>query len=187
VGIALAGQRLLGERLGRAQAVAMLLSLAGVIFVVLHGDPGSLLSVRFVVGDLWILAATISWIGYSVLQQYFRTRLSPTERLCSMAAGGLVVMLPFVAWELAAMTAPLDAKAWQLIVLAALLPGLLSYLTYDFLQRELGVARAGLVIYLAPIYAAGLAWWLLGEVPQWYHAVGAMLILPSIHIATRRA
>ena len=187
VGIAIAGQRLLGERLGGAQRAAMLLSLAGVLYVVLRGDPASLLSVRFVVGDLWVLAATLSWIGYSVLQQYWKTRLSPTERLCSMAAGGLVVMLPFVAWELATLAAPLDARAWQLIVLAALLPGLLSYLCYDFLQRELGVARAGLVIYLAPIYAAGLAWLLLGEAPQAYHGIGALLILPSIHFATRRA
>lgn len=187
VGIALAGQRLLGERFGGAQRLAMLLSLAGVVFVVLHGEPASLLAVRFVAGDLWILAATLSWVGYSVLQQYWKTKLSATERLCSMAAGGLLLMLPFVAWELATMARPLDAAAWQLIVLAALLPGLLSYLCYDFLQRELGVARAGLVLYLAPIYAAALAWWLLGEPPQWYHGVGALLILPSIHIATRRA
>ncbi|HNU11649.1 MAG TPA: DMT family transporter [Rubrivivax sp.] len=186
VGIAIAGQRLLGERLGPAQRIAMPLALAGVLFVVLRGDPASLLSVRFVAGDLWVLAAMLSWVGYSVLQQYFRTQLTPTERLCSMAAGGLVVMLPFVIRELAALAEPLDARAWQLIVLAALLPGLLSYLCYDFLQRELGVALAGLVIYLAPIYAAGLAWLLLGEAPQWYHGIGALLILPSIHIATRR-
>ena len=30
------------------------------------------------------------------------------------------------------------------------------------------------------------AWVVLGEVPGWYHAVGAALILPSIWLATRR-
>ena len=29
------------------------------------------------------------------------------------------------------------------------------------------------------------AWALLGEPPQWFHAVGAALILPSIWVATR--
>jgi drug/metabolite transporter (DMT)-like permease len=51
--------------------------------------------------------------------------------------------------------------------------------------RELGVARAGLVMYLAPVYAALSAWLLLGETPRWYHAAGAALILPSIYLATR--
>lgn len=187
VGIAIGGQRLLGERLGPAQRIALAASLLGVVFVVLHGNLRALLAVRFVAGDLWVVAATLSWIGYSLLQQYWPTRLTPPERLCAMAAGGLVLLLPFAAWELATLAAPLDARAWQLIVLAALLPGLLSYLSYDFLQRELGVARAGLVLYLAPIYAAGLAWWLLGEAPHWYHGAGALLILPSIFFATRRS
>jgi drug/metabolite transporter (DMT)-like permease len=186
VGIALGGARLLGERLTTAQRIAMPAALAGVLFVVARGDPASLLAVRFTAGDLWIVAATLSWIAYSLLLQHWKSRLSATERLCCMAAGGLVVMAPFAAWELATLERPLDARAAQLIALAALLPGLVSYLVYGFLQRELGVARAGLVLYLAPVYGAGLAWWLLGEPPQWYHGVGALLILPSIHFATRR-
>lgn len=186
VGIALGGARLLGERLTPAQRIAMPLALAGVLFVVARGDPASLLAVQFTAGDLWIVGATLSWIVYSLLLQHWTTRLSATERLCAMAAGGLVVMLPFAAWELATLTRPLDARAAQLIVLAGLLPGLVSYLAYAFLQRELGVARAGLVLYLAPVYGAGLAWWILGEPPRWYHGVGALLILPSIHFATRR-
>ena len=41
-------------------------------------------------------------------------------------------------------------------------------------------------LYLAPVYGALGAWWVLGEVPGWYHAAGAALILPSIWLATRR-
>ena len=42
------------------------------------------------------------------------------------------------------------------------------------------------LMYLSPVYAAFGAWVLLGEMPGWYHAVGAALILPSIWLATRR-
>ena len=52
-------------------------------------------------------------------------------------------------------------------------------------QRELGAARTGLILYLGPIYAALTAWMLLGEQPQWYHGLGAALILPGIWLATR--
>jgi drug/metabolite transporter (DMT)-like permease len=43
------------------------------------------------------------------------------------------------------------------------------------------------MMYLAPLYAALGGWTVLGEPPRWYHAVGAVLILPSIWLATRRA
>jgi drug/metabolite transporter (DMT)-like permease len=51
--------------------------------------------------------------------------------------------------------------------------------------RELGAGKTALVLYLGPVYAAFTAWALLGEPPQWFHAVGAALILPSIWVATR--
>ena len=69
----------------------------------------------------------------------------------------------------------------------AAVPGALSYSAYSFVQRELGAARTGLMLYLSPLYAAMLAWWLLGEAPRSHHAIGAALILPSIWLATRRA
>ena len=80
---------------------------------------------------------------------------------------------------------PFGAHALLLVALAGLLPGFLSYQAYAVLLRELGATRAGLVMYLSPLYAAGMAWWVLGEVPQGYHFVGALLILPSIFLATR--
>jgi drug/metabolite transporter (DMT)-like permease len=73
----------------------------------------------------------------------------------------------------------LCGQAAQLIVLAALMPGLLAYPAYSFVQEELGVARTGVVLYLSPGYAAAAAWALFGEVPGWFHAVGAALTLPA--------
>jgi drug/metabolite transporter (DMT)-like permease len=71
-------------------------------------------------------------------------------------------------------------------VLAGLLPGFFSYQAYGYMLRELGASRSSLVMYLAPVYAAFTSWALLGEAPRWYHAVGALLILPAIWLATRK-
>ena len=81
---------------------------------------------------------------------------------------------------------PFSGLALLLIVLAAVLPGVLSYTAYSFLQRELGASSTALLLYLAPVYGALGAWLVLGERPGWYHAAGAALILPSIWLATRR-
>jgi len=184
--IALAGALLLHERVTLRQRVGMGLALCGVLFVIAKGDASNLLAVRFTVGDGWVLAAAASWVAYTVLLQRWPSALGSTPRLAAIIVGGLLVLLPFTLHEAWVNPGPpLGLKAVGLIVLAALLPSFFSYQAYSFMLRELGVARAGLVMYLSPIYAALAAWALLGEAPRWYHAVGAALILPSIYLATR--
>ncbi len=188
VAIALAGARLLGERVSAAQRVGMALALTGVLYVIARGEPARLAQVRFSVGDGWILAAAVSWVAYTVLLQRWPSALAPGPRLAAITAGGLVVLLPLTLAEaLVAPGPPLGWRAVGLIVAAALLPGFFSYQAYGYMLRELGTTRSALVMYLAPVYAAGIAWALLGEPPQPYHAVGAALILPSIWLASRKA
>ncbi len=188
IAIVAAGTRMLGERMSRAQVAGVALALIGVLWVIAKGRPADLLAVRFSVGDAWIVAAAIAWAAYSVLLKRWPSALGPGERLAAITAGGLVVLLPFTLLE-AALVAP-PAWSWRaalLVLLAALLPGVLSYGAYSYMQRELGAARTALVMYLSPVYAAFGAWLVLGEAPGWHHAVGAALILPSIALATRTA
>jgi drug/metabolite transporter (DMT)-like permease len=187
VAIAFASTRLLRERVSAWQRVGMALALGGVIYVIARGDPARLLGVRFTVGDLWILAAAVSWVAYTVLLQRWPSALGPTPRLAAITCGGVLVLVPFTAFEAVhAATPALGAKALMLIVLAGLLPGFFSYQAYAYLLRELGAARSSLVMYLAPVYAAFTAWVVLGEAPRGYHAVGAAMILPAVWLATRK-
>jgi drug/metabolite transporter (DMT)-like permease len=186
VGIAVVGRWLLHERTSRRQQAAMALACVGVLFVIARGDLASLLRARFTAGDLWIVAAALAWIAYSVLLQRWPSALGPRERLACISAGGLLVLLPFTLLEAALVPAlPWSWQALGLVVAAGVLPGFLSYQAYSLMLRELGPTRSGVVMYLGPVYAAFIAWWLLGEAPQWYHAVGALLILPSIQLASR--
>ena len=98
------------------------------------------------------------------------------------------MLLPFTLVEWAwTETPPLGWEAAGLVLAAAVLPGVLSYGAYSYLQRVIGAARTALIMYLSPVYGAVIAWALLGEVPGWHHALGAALILPSIWLATRPA
>jgi drug/metabolite transporter (DMT)-like permease len=187
VAIALAGAKLLHERVSAWQRAGMVLALCGVVFVVAKGDLGNLRAVHFGAGDGWILAAAASWVAYTVLLQRWPSALAPTPRLAAITFGGLLVLLPFTALEFVLDPGPaFSAKALWLIVLAGLLPGFFSYQAYGYMLRELGAARSSLVMYLSPVYAAITAWLLLGEAPQPYHALGAALILPAIWLATRK-
>lgn len=179
IGIAVGGAWLLRERLVGRQVFAMGSALLGVLVVVSRGDLAVAARLHFAVGDLWIVGATASWIAYSLLLRQWKTELAAVDRLCASAFGGLLILAPFAAFEWWS-GGPIAPQAYAWIVVAGLLPGLASYLAYSFMQAELGVARAALVMYLAPIYAALLAWLLLHEQPQWFHLLGAALIAPGI-------
>ncbi len=187
VSIAVLSAHLLHERMTRSQQAGIVFALLGVVFVIAKGDLGNLRDVRFTAGDGWILAAAAAWTAYSVLLRHWPSTLGPLERLVATIGGGVVVLVPFavIEWWVWPQPAP-GVQALGLVVLAAVVPGIASYGAYSFLQREIGAARTALMLYLSPIYAALAGWLVLGEVPQWYHALGAALILPSIWFATRR-
>lgn len=184
--IAAASAWALREAISRWQWLGMALALAGLLFIITKGDPARLLAVEFVAGDLWITACAVAWTAYSVLLKRWPSALPPLVRLVTIIFGGLVVLLPGAVLEaLLVPTPPWSWAATGLVAVAALLPGVLSYGAHSLLQRELGASRTAMMLYLAPVYGAALAWLLLGEVPGWYHVVGAATILPSIWMASR--
>ena len=137
------------------------------------GFPGFLAYVvtpaEVIAGVLLVLGLQTRWVALATLPILIGAASVHT-------GNGWVFSAPNGGWEYPVL----------LIVLAALLPGFFSYQAYAYMLRELGTARSSLVMYLAPVYAAGTAWLVLGEPPRAYHAVGAALILPSIWLAARR-
>jgi drug/metabolite transporter (DMT)-like permease len=175
------------EHLSPLQYSGIALCLLGVIFVIFKGQLNELANVVLTVGDGWIVIAASSWVVYSLLLRKRKTVLDPFARLTCITAGGLVVLLPFLLIETTTLGAPpLNIQTATLIGLVALLPGFGAYQAYSFMQKELGTARASLVLYLGPPYAAAVAWIFLGEVPQWYHYTGALLVLGGMFLASRK-
>lgn len=183
--IAAASARWFGDRLGRRQVAGLVVALTGVLLILLQGDPTALLDLRFTPGDLWAVAAASAWTVYSILLQARPTVLDPFARLTTIVLGGIVVLVPFTVVEAIVLGPPrLSLDTVLLIVAAALLPGFGAYQAYSYMQKVLGPARTGLVLYLGPPYAAAVTWLALGEQPDWYHWVGTALLLPGIWLAT---
>jgi drug/metabolite transporter (DMT)-like permease len=138
-------------------------------------------------GDLWVAVATLCWTAYSLLLRAWPSAFGALARLTLIACGGVLVLIPFTVWEaLYWLPSILSWKSAGLVLAAAVLPGAAAYGAYSFMQRVLGAARVAMVLYLAPLYSAAIGWAVLGERIEWFHAVGALLILPGIWLSTRR-
>jgi drug/metabolite transporter (DMT)-like permease len=187
--IVLGAALFLHEHLRKSQWLGVVLALVGLVHVVIRGDWPHILQTEFVAGDLWILACAIAWAVYSVLLKKWPSPFSPLARLVLIASAGALFMLPLTVLE-AASNLPLTQTIWgwqtlALITAAAVFPGAGAYLAYSTLQKQIGAARTALVLYLGPLYAAALAWFVLGEPLHVYHAVGALIILPGIFLASQ--
>ena len=176
----------LDERMRSSQVLGVLLALTGVLHVIVKGQWSALGQVQFVVGDLWILAAMVSWALYALLQKLWPSSISSTARLAATCWGAMPVLLAGTAWEMAQPgTPPLGAYAWGLGITAALVPGLGAYWIYGWAQKMLGASRVAVTLYLGPLYGALLAWLVLGESLGWHHLLAAVLILPGVYLVSR--
>lgn len=187
VAIAVANSGASGGRFLPRHWLGMALALLGVLFVISKGHLGSLSTTRLVVGDAWVMGAATAWVAYTLLMQRWPSALDTSTRLCAVTLAGVLILLPCTALEAwHAGHVLLTQRGLLLAVVAGVIPGFVAYKAYALLIQKLGPAQAGLVMYLSPVYAAAIAWVLLGEAPSWFHFAGAALILPSIYLVTSR-
>ena len=177
-----------GEKLSYWQMLGMVMGLCGVVIILTKADFSRLATLRFNKGDLWIVLATTSFAIYSLGLKYSPTSLTQLQRFGAMSLGGALWHLPFVIGEIA-IRGPWPELTWAIggaIFTLVFSASLGAYLSYSFIVSRLGATIAGATLYLAPIYAAGLAILLLGERLEVYHLLGGALILPGLWLVSQR-
>jgi drug/metabolite transporter (DMT)-like permease len=184
--IVLASFLLFGERVRRAQAAGIAVSLAGALTLVAHGDPAVLAGFAFNPGDLWMLGACVSYALYTALLRR-RPAVNPFSFVVATFVIGAVLLLPlYLAESLSGRPMPLSAPALLAVGYVALFASVLAYLAYNRAVALVGANTAGLAMHLVPVFGTLLAILLLGEVPRAYHAIGIGLIAAGIWLAQRR-
>ena len=176
----------LDERMRPRQMFGVALALVGVVHVVVKGNWVALTQMQWSMGDVLIMAATLSWAAYALLQKKWVCTLSSTARLACICAGGVITLLPFALWESLQPQAPQWTWYATILLLAvALVPGIGAYWIYAWAQKTLGASRTSMTLYLGPLWGALVSWGLLGESLGWHHAVGSLLILPGVALVVQ--
>ena len=176
--------------LSRRQAGGMLLAILGVFVVLSKGELGSLASLHFGGGDLWVLLAACGWSLYTVCGK--RMPLPPlpgTVKLAALCGGGALVLAPFAALEAVGGAVPNfgDGRLYLALGFLAIVPSLGAYFCFDRLVMLAGPSRASMSLYLIPLFATLAAWPLLKEPPHLYHLLGFGIILAGVAVSSMRA
>jgi len=189
-------------------------SAAGVLVVLMRGDPAQLRALRLVPGDLWMLLAAASWALYSWQLARPPASLRGAARPAWNWGEFMLVQVLFglgwaatgaaAEWLLTAWGPPSGAAAVSAgssgqaagplspAVLAAVLlylglgPSLLAYRCWGLGVAAVGPALAAFFANLTPLITAlaSAAW--LGEPPHPYHALAFVLIVAGIVVSSRR-
>jgi len=174
------------DRLSLRQGAGILLSLAGVIVIVCRGSLDVLLATAFNRGDLWFVVALLIYAFYVTMLR-LRPPIHPLSFLAVGMGGGAVLLLPAMALEIAAgQSMVFDAVTALSLIYVCIFPSLLGYLFLNRGIELIGANRAAPFIHLVPVFGSVLAIALLGERLQLFHAVGYVLVLTGITLATRR-
>ncbi len=184
--IALVAASLFGDRLSASQMTGMAVGFAGVLLIVVRGDPRTLAGLHFNSGDLVLLTAIFAWSAYTAFLRK-RPRIGWQSYNIVTYAIAAIANVPIAAGELA--MGQRVGGGWAAVaavIYVAIFPSLLAYIFYNRGVELLGPAAAGLYMFLIPAFGALLAVGLLGEQLQWFHAVGLMLIAAGVAIGTRR-
>ncbi len=175
-----------GEAMSARQALGLTLALVGVVVILCQGSPAVLASVSFTAGDIWTVTAMMAWAVYTVFIQHRSTQLAMLPRFVAIASCGVLCMLPFLIWEAQSEPTTLNARTLGIMAFLAVVASCFAYLSYTYIQKSLGSARTGLLMYLIPVYNSGLAVALLGEELAAFHLAGGGLVLLGLLLSSWR-
>ena len=178
--IAIVGRMLGVEKVSPRAIAGIVLSIAGIAFVI-FGSSQSSEGEASVVGDLMILAAVVVWAFYTSLLKPYTQRLDGVQIAGWTLVGGVVPMLLFAAPALASTEwKAVTTLTWGAIAYSGLMAMVVAYLFWYRGVRVIGSTRTAMYGNLQPIVALGVSWPLLGEVPTIWQGVGAAAVMGGL-------
>jgi drug/metabolite transporter (DMT)-like permease len=175
----------------RRQVIGAALSIAGVLVVLCRGDWQQLAALRLVVGDLYMILATIAWSFYSWMLMEKKDvpalRADWAAFLLAQVGYGVLWSGALAGGEWAISSVEI---VWSWPVVAALLYVALGPAIVAMRCWGAGVMRAGpnlgaFFINLTPLFTALLSSAFLGEPPHLYHVLAFLLIVGGIAWSSR--
>lgn len=174
-----------GDRFTPQKLLGLLLSLIGAALVLTQGDPLRLFSTGLGEGDLWILAAVLSWAVYTILGRGLTGKVEPLSATAYSIWIGFAILLSWTFVSGARVPDLTIASHWGLIAYVGLLGTTLAFLLFLRGLEQIGPARTSIFMNLIPIFSVLTSNLVLAEPVTIPTIAGGALALSGVRLLTR--
>jgi drug/metabolite transporter (DMT)-like permease len=168
---------LLGDKATVGAVFGGLLSLVGLIYLLSHGRPTTLLSHGLASGDCLMLLASASYACYGVLLKYWTIPLKLWHSLSIQIWSAIPVLLVYY---LSQSAPPITAAGLPLILYAGIPASVIAPILWMHGVGKLGPTRTTTLMNLLPIFTVLIAVLFLGESVHLYHLIGGSIALLGV-------
>lgn len=180
--IALCGRQFLKERISQIGLAGIALAFFGVVVIVLRN--GISLNHSSMFGNLLCLGSVFSWTGYSIYGKR-KLKVSNANEITAYSSLFGTLLLAPLALLSEEFTLPTSLIPWiSLLTLGFFCSGV-AYLFWYKALEDMPASQAGSYLFLIPVIATSLAYFVLGERLDPLFIFGAALVVIGVIMTTR--
>ena len=175
------------EKINLNQVLGLILSITGVIIIITQLEFVRLIDLNFNKGDLCLLVAMLSWAIYSTMLKTYKNGLNYLTFIALIVTLGLIFLFPQFLFEFNNKELIKFNFVFILIIsYVVLFAGLGAYIFWNKAVLIVGPSRAGIFLYLMPIFSSFMAIFLLNERFMNFHIFGTIAIVLGIYLSSKK-
>jgi len=176
------------ERINTIQGTGIIISVAGVLWIVFRGEPARILQLTVNLGDLFMLLSVLSWATYSLVYQKKAGGFPSASLFTVLLMGGLIINTPIVLTDIL-----INGTEWIYsvnsshilgIIALNLFPSLLAFVCWNKALLRVTSSEASIFLNLIPVLTTTISILFLGEQLLWSSVIGGAFILAGVLLVT---
>ena len=174
------------EKTNKFQIFGLIISACGILAIITKLKLDILISLNFNKGDLIMIGGVLTWGIYSTLLKKKKFTLPLLTLVHIICTFGLISVLPQFLYELYnGQLIKFDTNLVYILIFLALFPSIGSYYCWAGAVSIIGANRAGISLSLIPLFGSIMAIVIYGEVFQFFHLIGAVLIILGLFLSNK--
>jgi len=174
------------EKTNKFQISGLIISTCGILAIITKLKLDILLSLNFNKGDLIMIGAVVTWGVYSTLLKKKKFTLPLLTLVHVICTFGLICVFPQFLYELSnGQVINFDINLAYALIFLAIFPSIGSYYCWAGAVSIIGANRAGIFLSLIPLFSTIMAITFFNEKFQFFHLIGAILIIIGLYLSNR--
>ena len=175
------------EKTNIFQLSGLLISTLGILVIITKLDLDTLLSLDFNTGDLFMVAAIISWGVYSAFLKKRNFEISLLALVQIICTFGLLILAPAFFIELnQGNSINVNLNLMYILLSVAIFPSIGSYYCWAGAVSIIGPNRSGIFLSLIPLFSTIFAMIFFDEKFLFYHLIGTVLIILGLFLSNKK-